>query len=69
MDFSPSASDLRAAVRALAGLGVCCPEAQADGVPCARPRSDCLTCDRADPIRQDLLRQLAATAALTSVVD
>ena len=38
-------------------LGVCCTEAQADGVPCAEVAGDCLRCERADPLRQLLLRR------------
>jgi hypothetical protein len=37
-------------------LGVCCAEAQADGVPCWELGRDCLECDRAEPVRQLLLR-------------
>ncbi len=28
------------------GLGVACAEAQADGVPCPAPESDCASCER-----------------------
>jgi hypothetical protein len=45
-------------------LGVCCAEAQADGVPCRELGGDCLACDRADPVRQVLLRLAMAQAAL-----
>jgi hypothetical protein len=45
-------------------LGVCCAESQADGVPCGELDADCLHCDRADPVRQVLLRLAAAQAAL-----
>ena len=31
------------------GLGVLCPEAQADGVPCWELGRDCETCDMAEP--------------------
>jgi hypothetical protein len=37
-------------------LGVCCAEAQADGVPCAEIGRDCLACERAEPVRKLLLR-------------
>jgi hypothetical protein len=30
-------------------LGVLCPEAQADGVPCCELGRDCETCDMAEP--------------------
>ena len=42
-------------------LGVCCAEAQADGVPCAEPGRDCLRCGRAMPARR-LARRLAEAA-------
>lgn len=29
------------------GLGTCCAEAQADGVPCVIMQTDCTICDRA----------------------
>jgi hypothetical protein len=41
-------------------LGVCCAEAQADGIPCWEIGADCQECDRAQPVRQLLLR-LAST--------
>lgn len=37
-------------------MNVCCAEAQADGVPCSEVSGDCLSCGRADPVRQLLLR-------------
>ena len=43
-------------------LGVCCAEAQADGVPCAELGRDCLRCGRAVPARR-LVRRLAEAAA------
>ena len=39
-------------------LGVCCAEAQADGVPCGELGRDCLRCGRALPSRR-LARRLA----------
>lgn len=36
-----------ARTRAANGQGVCCCEAQADGVPCARPTGECERCARA----------------------
>lgn len=45
-------------------MGVCCAEAQADGVPCLALGDDCLECERADPVRQVLLRLATAQAAL-----
>lgn len=32
------------------GMGTCCPETQADGVPCDEIR-DCVDCDRAPAVR------------------
>ncbi len=49
-------------------LGVCCAEAQADGVPCWELQVDCLECDRADPVRQALLRMATAQLALPGPV-
>jgi hypothetical protein len=37
------------AAPAAAGLGVPCPEAQADGVPCAELGTECSICGRAAP--------------------
>jgi hypothetical protein len=31
------------------GLGVLCPEAQADGVPCSELGRDCRICEKAEP--------------------
>jgi len=45
-------------------LGVCCAEAQADGVPCWELGTDCLRCELADPVRQLLLRLASAPTAL-----
>jgi hypothetical protein len=42
-------------------LGVCCSEAQADGVPCFELGKECLECDRADPVKQALVR-MASTS-------
>lgn len=47
-------------------LGVCCAEAQADGVPCGRPDGDCLDCEHADPVRQLLLRVASFELQTTS---
>mgnify|MGYP006171937037 CR=1 FL=1 len=44
-------------------LGVCCAEAQADGVPCAEVARDCLRCGRALPPRRLALRLMEATRA------
>jgi hypothetical protein len=41
-------------------LGVCCAEAQADGIPCWEIGADCQECARAQPVRQ-LLQRLART--------
>jgi hypothetical protein len=48
-------SELARALEWMLPLGVCCAEAQADGVPCGEPGGDCLRCDRADPLRRLLL--------------
>lgn len=48
--------EINRAVELVAPLGVCCAEAQADGVPCFELGVDCLECDRADPIRQVAVR-------------
>jgi hypothetical protein len=45
-------------------LGVCCAEAQADGLPCAELDGDCLHCEHADPVRQVVLRMATALTAL-----
>jgi hypothetical protein len=45
-------------------LGVCCAEAQADGVPCWELGGDCLECNRADPVRKVLLRLASLQPAL-----
>ena len=37
-------------------LGVCCAEAQADGVPCECVNGNCLECEHADTVRRLLLR-------------
>lgn len=52
-------AEVREAMEWLLPLGVCCAEAQADGVPCHELGSDCLVCDRADAVRR-LLLQMAA---------
>lgn len=54
------AGDLDRALELTLPLGVCCAEAQADGIPCPEPGSDCLHCERADPARQLLLRLAAS---------
>ena len=51
-----SDADVRHAAEWLLPLGVCCAEAQADGVPCHELGVTCLECERADPIRKLLLR-------------
>jgi hypothetical protein len=55
--------DVNRAMEWVVPLGVCCAEAQADGVPCWELGADCLQCDMADPVRQILLR-IAAQLAL-----
>lgn len=56
-------ADIQHACEWILPLGVCCAEAQADGVPCHELGKDCLECERAEPVRQLLLR-LASTPAL-----
>lgn len=60
MELSPA--EVRRAMEWLLPLGVCCAEAQADGVPCDAIGHDCLECDRAEPVRR-LLLKLAADAS------
>jgi hypothetical protein len=55
--------EISQAVEWVLPLGVCCAESQADGVPCSEQNGDCLQCERADPVRQVLLRLAAAQAA------
>jgi hypothetical protein len=50
------AREVSRALEWVAPLGVCCAEAQADGVPCWELGRECLECDRADPIRQVAVR-------------
>ena len=54
MELSPA--EVRRAMEWLLPLGVCCAEAQADGVPCPEPGRDCLTCEEAEPVRRLLLK-------------
>ncbi len=54
MDVTPY--DLEQALEWILPLGVCCAEAQADGVPCPELGRDCLACERAQPARRLLLR-------------
>lgn len=57
MELPPA--EIRRAMDWLLPLGVCCAEAQADGVPCIELGRDCLQCERAEPVRT-LLLQLAS---------
>lgn len=54
MELSPA--EVRSAMEWLLPLGVCCAEAQADGVPCAELGRDCLECPEAEPVRKLLLK-------------
>lgn len=54
MELSPA--EVRRAMEWLLPLGVCCAEAQADGVPCHELGRDCLECARAEPVRRLLLK-------------
>ena len=57
MELSPA--EIRQAMEWLLPLGVCCTEAQADGVPCTELGGECLECERAEPVRKLLLRLAA----------
>ena len=59
MELSPA--DVRVAMEWLLPLGVCCAEAQADGVPCDGLGRDCLECQHAEPVRKLLLKLAAET--------
>ena len=63
MELSPA--DVRRAMEWLLPLGVCCAEAQADGVPCTELGRDCLQCERAEPIRKLILHLASRTAGPT----
>jgi hypothetical protein len=54
MEMSPA--EVRKAMEWLLPLGVCCTEAQADGVPCTELGNDCLECERAESVRKLLLK-------------
>lgn len=54
MELSPV--EVRRAMEWLLPLGVCCAEAQADGVPCTELGRDCLACEKAEPLRKLLLK-------------
>ncbi len=54
MELSPA--EVRKAMEWLLPLGVCCTEAQADGVPCTELGRDCLECERAESVRKLLLK-------------
>ena len=54
MELSPV--EVRRAMEWLLPLGVCCAEAQADGVPCTELGRDCLECESAEPFRRLLLK-------------
>jgi hypothetical protein len=56
------AKEISRALEWVMPLGVCCAESQADGVPCHELGASCLDCERADPVRQVLLRLAAAQA-------
>jgi hypothetical protein len=55
--------EISRALEWVAPLGVCCAEAQADGVPCYELGRDCLQCDRAEPVRQVAVRLATAERA------
>lgn len=54
MELSPT--EVRRVMEWLLPLGVCCAEAQADGVPCDEIGRDCLACERAETVRKLLLK-------------
>lgn len=58
-----SAEEIRRAMEWLLPVGVCCAEAQADGVPCTELGRDCLECEQAEPVRR-LLQKLARQEAI-----
>ncbi len=60
-----SPAEIQHACEWILPLGVCCAESQADGVPCQEVAGDCLTCQRADPVRQLLLRMALRTMGAT----
>lgn len=62
MKMSPA--EIQHACEWILPLGVCCAEAQADGVPCQELGGDCLECGQGDPVRQLLLRLATRLAAL-----
>jgi hypothetical protein len=62
MKMSPA--EIQHACEWILPLGVCCAEAQADGVPCQELGRDCLECGQGDPVRQLLLRLATRLAAL-----
>ena len=51
-----SQAEIRQAMEWLLPLGVCCTEAQADGVPCTELGRDCLECEHAESVRKLLLK-------------
>ncbi len=54
MELSPA--EIRRAMEWLLPLGVCCAEAQADGVPCTELGRDCLECEHSETVRRLLLK-------------
>jgi hypothetical protein len=62
MRLSPA--EIQLAAEWLLPLGVCCAEAQADGVPCDEPAADCLECERGETIRRLLLRMVTRVPTL-----
>ena len=66
MKLTPA--EIQHACEWLLPLGVCCAEAQADGVPCHELGRDCLECDHAEPIRKLLLRVVVAVPARPDTV-
>ena len=62
MKLSPA--EIQHAAEWLLPLGVCCAEAQADGVPCHELGGDCLACERAETVRRLLLRMITQVPPL-----
>jgi hypothetical protein len=58
-----SRAEIQHAAEWLLPLGVCCAEAQADGVPCSELGRDCLECERAESVRKLLLRMVTQVPA------
>lgn len=63
-----TSADIQRAMEWLLPLGVCCAEAQADGVPCGDAHGDCLDCARAEAVRRLLLLMAMEDASTAAAV-